>query len=155
MKVAEADRSFLAAEARALAERMADPEISAAYEEIASMAEQGEIPDDLAAAVESVVSLALETGRARALHGPAGVRALVSVWKETPGGRGVADELEQLNHALTALRGLPVQAVRVAAVAPGAYSVGISAGEYEVRLSVDRSSVRLKSLNVGGVGVGE
>ena len=33
MKIAETDRAFLAAEARALAERMADPDISNAYEE--------------------------------------------------------------------------------------------------------------------------
>jgi hypothetical protein len=155
VKIGAAERPFLAAEARALAEQVGDGERRASYEEVARMAEAGEVPDERAATVEAVVALALETGRAHAVHGPAGVRALVSVWKETPRGEQVSQELEELNEALTALRGLPVQSVRVSPTGPGTYSVGISAGDYEMRLSVDRTAVRLRSLNVGGGGIGE
>jgi hypothetical protein len=39
--------------------------------------------------------------------------------------------------------------------APGAFAFTISAGEYELRLAFDRDGVRLRSINVGGGGVGE
>jgi hypothetical protein len=155
VRLGEAERGFVAAEALALAERLSDREARAAYRRLARLAEAGEVPEEDAGAVEAVVAMALETGRARAVHGPAGVRALASVWRETPAGRRVARELEELNEALAVLRGLPVHVVRLAAAGPGAYSVSIAAGDYEVRLAVDRDGARLRSLNVGGGGIGE
>ena len=80
---------------------------------------------------------------------------MLALWKRTPQGEAAADDLEELNTALSALRGLAVESVRVAATAPGSYSFSIAAGDYEVRLIVDRSGVRLSSLNVGGGGIGE
>ena len=105
--------------------------------------------------VGELLALSLETGRARSEHGPAGVRALTAMWRETPQGAQQSQELDGLNQALGALRGLPVGAVRVAASGPGAFAVTVSAGDLEMRLSLDRAGARLRSLNVGGGGVGE
>jgi hypothetical protein len=149
------ERPVLAAEARALAERLDDPEFRAPYEEMAAAVEAGEVPDEVANAVGALAALALETGRARSVHGPAGVRALISVWKRTPQGQELADDVEELNRALTALRGLPIEAVRVSLAGPGAFSISIDTPEYEMRLTVDRVGIRLASLNVGGGGIGE
>jgi hypothetical protein len=149
------ERPFLAAEARALAERLDDPEFRAPYEQMAAAVESGEVPDEVASAVGALAALALETGRARSVHGPAGVRALIAVWKRTPQGQEMVDEVEELNTALTALRGLPLESVRVAVAGPGAFSISISTLDYEVRLASDRSGIRLASLNVGGGGIGE
>jgi hypothetical protein len=149
------ERPVLAAEARALAQRLDDPEFRAPYEQMAAAVEAGEVPDEVASAVGALAALALETGRARSVHGPAGVRALISVWKRTPQGLEIAQEVDELNEALTALRGLPLQAVRVAVAGPGAFSITIGTPDYEVRLAIDGSGVRLASLNVGGGGIGE
>jgi hypothetical protein len=155
MNIERDERPFLAAEARALADHLEDPEFRAPYEQMAAAVEAGEVPDEVASAVGALAALALETGRARSVHGPAGVRALISVWKRTPQGQEVADEVEELNTALTALCGLPLESVRVAVAGPAAFSISICTPDYEIRLSVDRSGVRLASLNVGGGGVGE
>jgi hypothetical protein len=149
------ERPILAAEARALAERLDDPEFRAPYEQMAAAVEAGEVPDEVASAVGALAALALETGRARSVHGPAGVRALISVWKRTPQGLKIAHEVDELNEALTALRGLPLESVRVAVAGPGAFSFTIATPDYEVRLAIDSSGVRLASLNVGGGGIGE
>lgn len=154
MKVGEAERRFLVAEAAALAEQLGG-ESGLAYREIARAAEQGEVPDEWDERVGQLLSLSVETGRVRAVHGPAGVRALLALWKETPQGKRVAEELDELNIALSALRGLPLEAIRVAATGPGAHLLTVAAGDYEMRLAVDRHGVRLRSLNVGGGGVGE
>jgi hypothetical protein len=155
MKIGEAERAFVVAEASGLAERLPDGEDRARYAEIARAAEDGEIPDHLEGSTGDLVALAIETGRAHAVHGAAGVRALLTVWKQSPRARAIAGELEELNGALSGLRGLPVEGVRVAASGPGAYSFTIAAGDFEMHLAVGRSGVRLQSVNVGGGGVGE
>jgi hypothetical protein len=155
VKIAEPDREFLVAEALALSEQLPFGDGRAAYQDIAWAADQGEIPDELAERVGELLALSLDTGRARSEHGPAGVRALTSIWRETPQGRRQATDLDGLNEALSALRGLPVGTVRVASSGPGAYAVTIGAGDVEMRLSLDRTGVRLRSVNVGGGGIGE
>jgi hypothetical protein len=154
MKIGEAEREFLVAEALALADQLGQ-EGSLAYREIARTATEGEIPDEWEERVGELLALSVETGRVRAVHGPAGVRALLALWKDTPQGKKVAEELDELNLALSALRGLPLEAFRVAGIGPGNHLVTVAAGDYELRLSIDRNGVRLRSLNVGGGGIGE
>ncbi len=155
MKVAETDREFLVTEALALADELPPGEVREAFQEVAWTAEQGDIPDELVPRVGELAALALETGRARAVHGPAGVRALTAAWRESPQGRAVVAEVEELNGVLTALGGLPVEGVRVAATGPGSFAVTLTAGAYELRLAFDRDGATLRSLNVGGGGTGE
>jgi hypothetical protein len=154
MKLAEDERAVLVAEARALTEALGELD-GGRYATLASEIEAGGSDLEVTEAAGAVAALALETGRAKAVHGPAGVRALTALWKRSPQGLAAAEELDELNTALSPLRGLPVEDVRVATTGPGAFSITISAGEYEVRLAVERDGVRLRSLNVGGGGVGE
>jgi len=154
VKLAEDEATVLVAEARALAEVMGGDR-GEPYARLASAVEDArfdEVGDEEAG---TVAALALETGRARAVHGPAGVRALASVWKRSPQGHAVAEDLDELNTALSALRGLELHDVHVAPTAPGAFAITLSSGEYELRLAVDRDGVRLRSINVGGGGIGE
>ena len=74
MKIGEDERPFLIAEARAYAEHLSDPDTRTAFEQIALTAEQGEVPDELIPHVAGLLALALESGRTRTVHGPAGVR---------------------------------------------------------------------------------
>jgi len=92
MKIAEDERPFLAAEARALAEHLDEPLARERFETIAAAAEAGEIPESLAESVGTLAGLALETGRVRTVHGAPGVRAMVALWKRTPQGEAAADE---------------------------------------------------------------
>jgi hypothetical protein len=155
MRIAEADREVVVAEALAVADELPPGEARVEFQELADAAEQGEVPGDLAGRLGEVAALALETGRARSVHGPGGVRTLTGVWRETPQGRAVTTEVEELNAALGAVRGHPIDAVRVAVTAPGAYSVVIAAGPYELRVALDRGGATLRSVNVGGGGTGE
>jgi hypothetical protein len=155
VKVGETERDVLVTEALALAEQLPEGETRRAYQEIAWAAEHGEVPEEWDGTVGELISLALETGRARSVHGPAGVRALVALWRDTPQGQATLRSIEDLNEALGALRGQQLDGVRVAATGPGVYSITIGAGDYEMRLSIDRSEVRLQSVNVGGGGIGE
>ena len=77
------------------------------------------------------------------------------VWKETPQGQHAVEKTNDLNQALTSLRGRTIDAVRVMPTAPGSYALSIAAGDVEVRLTFDRQEATLRSINVGGGGVGE
>jgi hypothetical protein len=101
------------------------------------------------------LALALETGRARTVHGPAGERALAMLWRETPQGREAVDGAAELTRALAALQGFELASVRITATAPSAYALAIAAGDSEVRVAFDRGSARLRSISVGGGGAGE
>jgi len=155
MRLGEADREIVVSEALALADELPTGESRQELQELAWAAEQGEVPGALAGRLGEVASVALETGRARAVHGPTGVRALTGVWRETPQGRAVLEQVEELNAALRAVRGLSVESFRVSVTAPGSYAVSISAGPYELRVALDRAGATLRSVNVGGGGVGE
>ena len=155
MRLAEADREVVVSEALALADELPPGEARVEFQELAYAAEQGEVPGDLADRLGQLAAVALETGRARAVHGPDGVRSLTGVWRETPQGRAVSEGVESLNSALRAVRGQAIEHVRVAVTSPGAYSVVISAGPYELRVALDRAGASLRSVNVGGTGTGE
>ncbi|HYT29173.1 MAG TPA: hypothetical protein VEN82_00205 [Actinomycetota bacterium] len=155
MKVSEGARDILATEALALADQLPPGERRAEFQELAWAAEQGEIPQDLEDRAGELLGLTLETGRVRSVHGPGGVQALVGVWRETPQGRALTHAVEELNQALSALRGSLIESLRVAPTAPGAYSITIAAGDAEVRLTIDRAGARLSGINVGVGGVGE
>jgi hypothetical protein len=155
MKVGEAEREYVVAEALALAEGLPESDTRHAFQEIAWSADQGEVPDDLATRVGELAALAVETGRARSVHGAAGVRALLSVWKSTPQGQRASEQAEDLNTALTALRGRAIDSVRVHSTGPGAYTLTLAAGDVELRLTFDRDEATLRSINVGGGGIGE
>jgi hypothetical protein len=155
MKVGEAEREYIVAEALSVAEIVPDVESRSAYQEIAWSADHGDVPEELAGKVGELVALAVETGRARAVHGAAGVRALISVWRETPQGRTASRKTGDLNSALSVLRGATIGSVRVLATGPGAYALSITAGDLDVRLTFDREEATLRSINVGGGGIGE
>ena len=156
MKVREAERPYLSAEAMALATELPEGSaLRAACVEVADAARAGEVPSRLEPTAGDVVSMALETGRARSVHGPAGERALVTLWRETPRGREALEGASELNEALSALRGFPIGGVRVTPTGPSSYAISISAGDCDVNLSFDHGSARLRSINVGGGGSGE
>ena len=155
MKLGEAEREYVVAEAMALAELVPEGDSRVAYQEIAWAADRGEIPEDLSDRVGELAAIAVETGRARSVHGPAGVRALISVWRETPQGRRATAKAEDLNAALATLRGAEIGTIRVLPTGPGAYALSIAAGDLEVRLTFDRDEATLRSINVGGGGIGE
>ena len=155
MKVAEPDRAFLVAEAEAFAAQLPEGDLRSALTAVVAASDAGDVPAELEERVGSLAALSIETGRARSVHGPAGVRALTALWKDSPQGRRAVEEARELEQALVALRGRSLEAVRVIPTGPGAHAITIAAGGVEVRLSVEIGTIGLRGVNVGGGGVGE
>lgn len=100
--------------------------------------------------LESVLELGLQTGRIRAYYGPGGEQAALSTLRRLPRGRTRTDSARAVTEALRALNGSQLGAVRIAAVAPGAFTLTIEADGFEAAVRLDGTGARLTSLGTGG-----
>jgi hypothetical protein len=113
--------------------------------------DEGDVADeDDAELLESVLELGLQTGRIRAYYGPGGEQAALSTLRRLPRGRTRTDSARAVTEALQALNGSQLGAVRIAAVAPGAFTLTIEADGFEAAVRLDGTGARLTSLGTGG-----
>ena len=122
------------------------PGRAAPYQALAQAAADGLIPDDLVDAAERVAAVSLQTGRARR-DGQAGdERLLAAVYRRTPAGRALAARASEVNQALEVLAGRQLRTARVAAPAPGSYTLTLEAGGVQVTLAIDADGIEVRSL---------
>ena len=113
--------------------------------------DEGDVADaDEAELLESVLELGLQTGRIRAYYGPGGEQAALATLRRLPRGRSRTESAKEVSEALRALKGSQLGAVRIAAVAPGAFTLTIEADGLEAAIRLDGSGARLTSLGTGG-----
>jgi hypothetical protein len=113
--------------------------------------DEGDVADpDDAELLESVLELGLQTGRIRAYYGPGGEQAALTTLRRLPRGRSRTESAKEVSEALQALKGSQLGAVRIAAVAPGAFTLTIEADGLEAAIRLDGSGARLTSLGTGG-----
>jgi len=112
--------------------------------------DEGDVADgDDAELLESVLELGLQTGRIRAYYGPGGEQAALATLRRLPRGRTRTDSARAVTEALQALKGSQLDGVRIAAVAPGAFTLTIEADGFEAAIRLDGTGARLTSLGTG------
>jgi hypothetical protein len=114
--------------------------------ELVSDVDDGDVKEDSAELLESVLELGLQTGRIRAYYGPGGEQAALSTLRRLPRGRDRSESAREVTSALQALNGQQIDAVKIAAVAPGAFTITIEAGGVEASVRLDTNGARLTSL---------
>jgi hypothetical protein len=113
--------------------------------------DEGDVSDDAdAELLESVLELGLQTGRIRAYYGPGGEQAALTTLRRLPRGRSRTESAKEVSEALQALKGSQLGGLRIAAVAPGAFTLTIEADGVEAAIRLDASGARLTSLGTGG-----
>ena len=73
--------------------------------ELVSDVDDGDVGEDSAELLESVLELGLQTGRIRAYYGPGGEQAALSTLRRLPRGRDRSDSARDVTNALQALNG--------------------------------------------------
>ena len=134
------------AEAQTVLSMAHDETMRARLAELVSAIEDGDIAGDTAELLESVLELGLQTGRIRAYYGPGGEQAALSTLRRLPRGRDRSDSARDVTAALKALNGQQIDAVKIAAVSPGAFMITIEAGGVEASVRLDTNGARLTSL---------
>jgi|SRR5581483_1694650 len=108
----------------------------------------GEVDDEDAETLEELLELGLQSGRIRALYGPGGEQAALSVYRRLPRGAALVASAREVSTALRALEGRELGSIELKAVGPGAFTLSLAAGELELSLRLDRQGARLSSVGV-------
>lgn len=120
-----------------------------AYQALAEAVAEGEVPSGLVGPLEELLSLALETGRARSVYSAEGERVLTDLFLDTPRGREMSRNLADINRALGVLQGHELSGARVAMRTLGHFTVRIATRGAGVTLSVRPGSVSVESVSFG------
>lgn len=133
---------MLALEASAFARAVLDPAARARFERLSAAANSGVVPDDLVAAVETMLELVFERGR------PSNRAVLQAIFGKTPRGRQQTAASREVNEALRTLRGQALAELRVSA-GPGRHTLLIETDRCRLTLELDSAGARLASLETG------
>jgi hypothetical protein len=119
------------------------------YRQLRAAVATGEVPLDLTAPLASTIELALQTARARQLYRAEGETILTNLFRRTPRGRELARQLADVNKALRALNGHPVEGVSVRMRTIGHFTVTVATEAVTLTLAVRPDVVNVESLAVG------
>jgi hypothetical protein len=139
-------REVALAEAQTVHSMARDEEMRARLAELVAAVDEGDVDGGSAELLESVLELGLQTGRIRAYYGPGGEQAALTTLRKLPRGRERSASARDVSSALAALVGSTIDAVRIAAVAPGAFTISIEAGGVQASVRLDGNGARLTSV---------
>jgi hypothetical protein len=146
VKVAGEAQEVARAEAQAVLAMVQDEERRGRLADLVAAIDEGEVEDADANALAELLELGLQTGRVRAVYGPDGEQAALSLFRRLPLGKDLAESTRDLNAALEALEGKTLERISVTAVGPGEYGVTISTEDYEIVLRLGRAGARLATI---------
>lgn len=149
MDLAEDERDLLLAEVGQAFDQVRSPELRAAYGELLTAVDQGELPEDLMEPLQNLLEIGIESGRIRRLYTAHGEMAATRIYNRTPRGRAVRAAVEGVNESMAGLAGQTLQSLRIAPAGPGSYAVTIATDEATLQLKLDRGGARLQSVEVG------
>ena len=115
-----------------------------------TLEEGGPVDPEDAVELERVVTLALQSGRARALYGPGGEQALLRLYRRLPAGIEAKESADAVGEALEQLRGKPLETIAVTTVGPGSHSLTLEAGGIRLLVHLGRNGARLASVETSG-----
>ena len=134
------------AEAQAVLAMVQDEERRGRLADVVAAIAEGEVSGPDADALAELLELGLQTGRVRAVYGPEGEQAALSLFRRLPLGRELTESTRELNEALQALEGRTIERVAVNALGPGEYGVTLSTEDYELVLRLGRAGARLATI---------
>jgi hypothetical protein len=114
---------------------------------IAAVAD-GEVDGDEAESLSELLELGLQTGRLRAVYGPGGEQAALSVFRRLPRGKELGDSAREVSEALASLVDKPLEKVQLQATAPGAFLLTVAVDGLELAVRLDRQGARLTSVGI-------
>jgi hypothetical protein len=135
-------------EAQAVLAMVQDDERRGRLADLVAAVGEGEVGDDDAHALAELLELGLQSGRLRAVYGPAGEQAALQVFRRLPRGRELGESAREVTDALAALVGKPLEGVKVQATGPGAFVLTLAVDGLELSVRLDRQGARLASVGI-------
>jgi len=135
-------------EAQAVLAMVQDENRRARLADLIAAVADGEVADEDTDALGELLELGLQTGRVRAVYGPAGEQAALKVFRRLPRGRELDEAARKVTEALASLAGKPLESVRIQATAPGAFLLTLAAEGLELSVRLDRQGARLTGVGM-------
>jgi len=141
-------REVALAETQAVFEMAQDESYRDRLTGLAAALDEGEVNGADAEELERLIELGLQSGRLRALYGPEGERAALSLYRRLPRGAELTASAREVTQALRSLAGAEVHSISLEAVGPGAFALSLVAGGTELSIRLDRQGARLASVGI-------
>ena len=139
-------REVALAEAQTVQAMARDEAMRARLAELVGAIDEGAVADDAAELLESVLELGLQAGRIRAYYGPGGEQAALSTLRKLPRGKVRTASARDVTSALQAMTGARIDGLKIAAVAPGAFTLSIEADGLATTVRLDATGARVTSV---------
>jgi hypothetical protein len=112
----------------------------------AALEDSGALDPSDTSELERLITIALQSGRVRALYGPGGEQALLRLYRRLPAGIELTQSAADVTEALAGLQGKALEQASIAAVGPGAFTITLAAGGLSLNIRLDRQGARLASV---------
>jgi hypothetical protein len=142
------ERETLLEEIALFAAPLPDERTRARYEELRQAVEHSEVPSELAGLLETMLDLVLPTGGVRRRHGHEGDQALQRLWQRTPRGAALKHGAQEVNEALSILRGQSLEGVSFSST-PRGHTLSIDTTQCHLTLVIDRNGVQVERVELG------
>ena len=139
-------REVALAETQSVQAMMGEGDKRARMNDLVAALDEGEVDGEEARLLESVLELGLQAGRIRAYYGPGGEQAALATLRRLPRGRLRSESAREVSEALQTFSGRTLDSIRIAAVAPGAFTLSVQSGGVEASIRLDTTGARLVSL---------
>lgn len=144
----EFQKEILEREVRVFLKGLADPEAQACYANLLQKVENREVTEELSEALEGILEIVLESGRARKLYGPAGENTLTSLFQKTPHGSALVKLANEVNQALKGLESQILGGITFRSSGPGSWVLTLQTDRCELTLRIDRRGIWVDNLGV-------
>jgi hypothetical protein len=144
----EFQKEILEQELRAFLSGVADPESQARYAGLLQAIEDREVGEEFSPALEGILAIVLESGRARKLYVPAGENSLTSLFQKTARGSALVQQANEVNKALKGLEGQAIGGISFRSTGPGSWGLTLKTDRGELTLRIDRQGIRVDNLEV-------
>ncbi|HEX6725045.1 MAG TPA: hypothetical protein VF073_07345 [Gaiella sp.] len=111
-----------------------------------ALGEGVELEERQADELDRLLTLALQSGRGRALYGPGGEQAALRAFRKLPTGADLAQSAAAVNDALAALGGRAIERLSLTAVGPGAFTLAVATDGPQLSIRLDRQGARVTSV---------
>ncbi len=126
-----------------------DPVAQEAYATVRDDVARGEVTGAALEALARVLAIALQTGHVRRRYDAHAEKALVRVFHRTPQGAALVAMTQQVNDALQALVGRPLQGISVTPGVPGEYRLTLMTEGAQVVVRFGPQGVEVDTVTVG------
>ena len=141
-------RDLLIPQIQAFLDATSDADARESYGALKAAVESMAVSTQHQARLGTIVEVALQSGRIRRLFGPGAELSLNALFQKTPRGREIARSLQELNTALSNLKGDTVEEVSAAMRGPGSWALTVKTTACQLVIRFERDGVRVESLEV-------